>query len=83
MPARVALPLRWPDDWTERLDYERQLVEYARLMAPLVTAAEGDDRRTLVNTLLPFVAELEFLWADGVTPQAIKSLVAAVRAVAV
>ena len=70
------LPLQWPREAEQRKAYERALIDYALLMQPLVAAADGDQRRELVDALSGFARELRQLWRLSDMPREIEEFVA-------
>jgi hypothetical protein len=66
------LPLAWPLDNAQRKAYERDLIEYAALMRPLVDATTSDKRQELLDVLSQFAAELRKLWARRDMPAEIR-----------
>lgn len=70
------LPLQWPSEEEDRKAYERALIDYALLMQPLVAAAEGEQRRELLDALSDFARELRQLWGSSNTPAEIGEFIA-------
>lgn len=62
------LPLAWPRDNEQRKAYERELIEYAASMRPLVDATTGDKRQELLDVMSQFAGDLRKLWPRGDMP---------------
>ena len=72
-----ALPLRWPDREEDRRAFGDALVNYARVMASLLEASEGDATEILLESLNPILESLTGLWPFGGSPPEVSRLISA------
>lgn len=62
------LPLAWPREKGERREYQSALIEYTRLMQPLVAATATEQRKELLEVMASFADDLRKLWARDDMP---------------
>jgi hypothetical protein len=70
----LVTPLQWPENVSDRVAYEQELIRFAQYMAPLIAASQNEQVEIFLSSLHPIIPDLESLWMPSKVPPDVELL---------